>query len=100
MSDRQKITLNIEEVQLPISVLSSEEKLYRDAATLIQDRLRTLRTTYPTLPNEKYYYAMAMITTAVESVKRANLVDNTPYIDMIKDLGEEIDKILDKPQKH
>jgi hypothetical protein len=43
---------------------------------------------------------MAMITTAVESVKRANLVDNTPYIDMIKDLGEEIDKILDKPQKH
>ena len=55
MNEKLNINVTIEGIQLPIPVSNTEEeKMYRDAASLIQNRLRKLRDAYPSLPNEKY----------------------------------------------
>ena len=92
---RLNITVSVEGIQIPLTVeTTEEEKVYRDAAVRIQDCLRNLRQTFPSLGNEKYYYAMAMLVTAVEAVKQSNEVDNTPMLEMMSDLTDEIKKAL------
>ena len=71
--------------------IAEEEKIYRDAASTIQRRIQRLRDAYPHLPNDKYYYVMAMLNTAVEAVKAADRIDTQPYVEMIHDLEKEID---------
>lgn len=89
------ITVNIEGIDLPMNVKDAEEeKLYRDAAVLIQRKLRDLRRLYPGMPSEKYYYAMAMLYTGVDAVKADNLASTEPYVDMMKDLEQEMDAVL------
>ena len=84
MERRQNITVSIEGIQLPLTVKTEEEeKIYRDAASMIQDRLQKLRDLYPTLPNEKYYYAS----------NRANM---GPVLDIINDLNKDIEAITAK----
>lgn len=98
MSDRRlKINVSIEGIQLPLTVESAEEeKVYRDAASAIQNRIHQLRSMYPNLTNDKYYYVMAMLNTAVESVRTSNRNDTQPFIDMMRDLETEIDKNVKK----
>ena len=44
MERKQNITVSIEGIQLPLTVKTEEEeKIYRDAASMIQDRLQKLR---------------------------------------------------------
>lgn len=91
--DRLNIKVNIEGIDLPLTVAdTTEEKTFRDAATLIQRRLRTLRERYPNLPTDKYYYAMAMLNTAVDAVRAANSADTEPYRQAIQDLEHEIEE--------
>lgn len=95
MNGRLNIKVNIEGVDLPLTVNSTEEeKVYRDAASLIQDRLRKLRTRYPNLPSDKYYYAMVMLYTAVDAVHANNSADTAPFLDMIQDLDKELSEVL------
>ena len=70
MAKKLNIKVTIEDIQLPLQVSTpDEEKVYRDAAAMIQRRIQRLRDAYPHLPNDKYYYVMAMLNTAVEAVK-------------------------------
>ena len=86
MERRQNITVSIEGIQLPLTVKTEEEeKIYRDAASMIQDRLQKLRDLYPTLPNEKYYYAMVMLNTAADAVRASNRANMGPVLDIIND---------------
>lgn len=97
--DNRKLNINvsIEGIQLPLNVSSpEEEKIYRDAASMIQDRIQKLRSLYPTLPNEKYYYVMAMLNTAVEAVRSSNRNTVAPFVEMMEDLMAEIDKAQEK----
>ena len=97
INGKLNITVTVEGIQLPMTVSSTgEEIVYRDAASLIQNRLRKLRDTYPTLPSEKYYYAMAMLNTAVENVRAQDRLDTEPFMDMINDLNKELDKVIKK----
>lgn len=92
MERRQNITVTIEGIQLPLTVRTEEEeKVYRDAASLIQERLQKLRELYPDLPNDKYYYAMVMLNTAADAVKASNRANLAPIIDIIKDLNKDIE---------
>jgi len=95
MADKkQNITVTIEEIVLPLTASSAEEeKLYRDAASLIQNRVQRLREAYPNLPNDKYYYVMAMLNTSIDAVRTANRVDNTPYNNMMSDIEKELDTL-------
>lgn len=97
MERRQNITVSIEGIQLPLTVKTEEEeKIYRDAASMIQDRLQKLRDLYPTLPNEKYYYAMVMLNTAADAVRAFNRANMGPVLDIINDLNKDIEAITAK----
>lgn len=97
MERRQNITVSIEGIQLPLTVKTEEEeKIYRDAASMIQDRLQKLRDLYPTLPNEKYYYAMVMLNTAADAVRASNRANMSPLLDIINDLNKDIEAITAK----
>ena len=74
---------------------AEEEKEYRDAASLIQSRVQKLRAAYPSL-NDKYYYAMAMLNTAVEIVRIYNRNETAPFLEAINDLEKEIDGVIKK----
>ncbi len=94
MADKLNINVTIDGIQLPLQVSSSsEEKVYRDAASAIQHRLQRLRDAYPHLPNEKYYYAMAMLNTTVEAAKATEKFDTQPYVEMMHDLEQELDTL-------
>jgi len=68
--------------------------MYRDAAKLIQQRLRSLRDRYKQLPSDKYYYAMAMLYTGVDAVKASNSANTEPFLGMMEDLEKEFDEAL------
>lgn len=93
MADQKlNITLNVEGITLPVTVSSvEEEKVYRDAASLIQQRVQRFRTIYPSLPSDKYYYVMAMLNIGVDAVRAANEASTEPYRKTIDDLVHEID---------
>ena len=94
MANKLNIKVTIEDIPLPLQVSSpEEEKVYRDAASTIQHRIQRLRDAYPNLPNDKYYYVMAMLNTAVEAVKAANRIDSQPYVEMIHDIEKEIESL-------
>lgn len=94
MAKKLNINVNIEDIQLPLQVATpDEEKVYRDAAATIQRRVQRLREAYPNLPNDKYYYVMAMLNTAVEAIKAAERIDTQPYVEMIHDIEKEMDSL-------
>lgn len=93
---RQNITVTVEGIQLPMTVAdAAEEEVFRKAATEVQQRLRFLRKTYPGLPNDNYYYSMAMLLTAVDKIKMGINVDNSPIFNTLNRLQEEIDEVID-----
>lgn len=94
MANKINIKVTIEDIPLPLQVATpEEEKIYRDAASLIQHKVQRLRDAYPSLPNDKYYYVMAMLNTAVEAVKASDRQDTQPYIEMMSDIEKEIDAL-------
>ena len=100
MERRQNITINIEGVQLPMAVNNeAEEEMYRQAANEVQTRLRFLRNTYPNLPSATYYYAMAMLLTAVDKIKMGMNVDNSPIFDTLNFLQREIEGTINNKKR-
>ena len=94
MANKLNINVTIEGIQLPLQVSSTdEERVYRDAASNIQRRIQKLRDAYPNMPNDKFYYVMAMLTTAAEAVNASDRTDTQPYIEMMHDLDKEIESI-------
>ena len=94
MAEKLNIKVIIEDIPLPLQVSSpEEEQIYRNAASTIQHRIQRLRDAYPNLPNDKYYYVMAMLNTAVEAARTANRVDNQPFVEMMHDLEQEIEAL-------
>lgn len=94
MADMLNIKVTIEDIALPLQVSSPEdEKIYRDAASMIQNRIKRLRAVYPSLPTDKYYYVMAMLNTAVEAVKAEERASTQPYQEMMADIEKEIDNL-------
>ncbi len=97
MDRRQNITVTVEGIQLPLTVKTEEEeKMYRDAASMIQDRLQKVRKLYPTLPNDKYYYAMVLLNTAADAVRAADNANTGPVMDIVRDLDKEIETVIAK----
>lgn len=95
MDGKLNIKVNIEGIDLPLTVKTTdEEKAYRDAASLIQDRLRKYRARFPNLPSDKYYYAMVMLNTAVDAVNASNSASTAPLMEAISDLDKEISEVL------
>ena len=94
MAKKINANLVIEGMTLPIVVdTPEEEKLYRDAAAAIQKRVLRLRDAYPSLKDDKMYYAMAMINSAVEAARASGRQDTKPYVEMMADLEKEMESL-------
>lgn len=94
MATELNIKVIIEGIELPLTVSDpDEEKVYRTAASSIQRRVQRLRDAYPGLPNDKYYYVMAMLNTAVDAVRAENKADTKPYAEMMTDIEKEIESL-------
>lgn len=88
------VNVNIEGVTLPMTVATTEdERVYRQAASLINAKLRTMRERYPSLPSDQYYYAMVLLNTTVEAFRSESKADFGPMLDLINELESEIDKV-------
>ena len=94
MANKLNINVTIEGIQLPLKVSTAEEEtMYRDAAASIQRRIQRLRDAYPNMPNDKYYYVMAMLNTAFEAEKASERANNEPFTEMMHDLEKEIESL-------
>ena len=89
------VNVNIEEITLPMTVSNTEdEEIYRKAASQVNERLRTMRQRYPDLPQEKYYYAMVMLNTAVDALRTERGKDISPVMSVISELERDIDNLV------
>ncbi len=91
------VNVNIEGITLPMTVNTTEdERIYRQAASLVNNRLRAMRDRYPSLPSEFYYYAMVLLNTTVDALRSEGKSDNGSVMDMIRELESEINDIVKK----
>jgi cell division protein ZapA len=94
MANKLNIKVIVEDIPLDLQVATpEEEKMYRDAASNIQRRIQKLRDVYPQVPHDKYYYVMAMLTTAFEAAKASEKANVGPYMDMMHDIEKEIESL-------
>ena len=81
MDDLFEIKLMVGGTYYPLTIPRKDERLYREAARRINDKLNRYRTRYPQLSEEKYY-VMAAVHIAMVKEK-------------IRQLDRELDSILD-----
>ena len=95
MERKQKIHIQINGVDLPMLVSSTdEEKRYRDAAKYINDSLLAVKQKYPQVPNEKYYTSIVMLDLARKGVEISNAHSVEPYKKAVSELSSEIESAL------
>lgn len=89
------VNVNIEGATLPMTVSSVEdEERIRKAATMVNSRLQAVRNRFPAVPNERYYYYMVLLNTTVDALKSEQKTDIGPVMDILRDLGSEIDNAI------
>ncbi len=91
------IRVLIGKVTLPMSVSSEDqEELVRKAASNVNQQLIAMREKYRDLPNENYYDAMVMLNSEIKALTAEDKVDASPIFEVLEDLGNDIDKLLNK----
>ena len=94
MDDLFEIKLMVGGTYYPLTIRRKDERLYREAARRINDKLNRYRTRYPQLSEEKYY-VMAAVHIAMVNVMLEDFNDTAPYKEKIRQLDRELDSILD-----
>ena len=94
MDDLFEIKLMVGGTYYPLTIPRKDERLYREAARRINDKLNRYRTRYPQLSEEKYY-VMAAVHIAMVNVMLEDFNDTAPYKEKIRQLDRELDSILD-----
>ena len=85
-----KIHLQIDCQQYPLNIRREDEKLYRDAAKLINNKLNKYRSHMPDMDSNNHW-AMAAFEIAFENISMKDKNDTKPYMEKL----EELTKILD-----
>ena len=94
MDDLFEIKLMVGGTYYPLTIRRKDERLYREAARRINDKLNRYREHFPQLSEEKYY-VMAAVHIAMVNVMLEDFNDTAPYKDKIRQLDKELDSILD-----
>ena len=92
--DKLNITLHTYDTNLSVKIKRSDEKVYRDAATLITEVVGSYTDFYKGLKSEKEIMYMALVDIAVRYENEATRNDTIPYSDVLKKLSGEIDAVL------
>ena len=88
-----EIKLMVGGTYYPLTIHRKDERLYREAARRINDKLNRYRNRYPQLSEEKYY-VMAAVHIAMVNVMLEDFNDTAPYKDKIRQMDKELDSIL------
>ena len=94
MDELFEIKLMVGGTYYPLTIRRKDERLYREAARRINDKLNRYRTRYPQLSEEKYY-VMAAVHISMVNIMWESFNDTAPYKDKIRQLDKELDSILD-----
>ena len=94
MDDLFEIKLMVGGTYYPLTIPRKDERLYREAARRINDKLNRYREHFPQLSEEKYY-VMAAVHIAMVNVMLEDFNDTAPYKEKIRQLDRELDSILD-----
>lgn len=95
MDDRLNINLWIGSQRFQLNILRKDEKLYRDAAKQVNDKLNKYRQDYPNVGTEELW-AMAAFEISFQNVSMKDRNDTQPFVEKIKELGEDIDQHIRK----
>ena len=93
MDDLFEIKLMVGGTYYPLTIHRKDERLYREAARRINDKLNRYRERYPQLSEEKYY-VMAAVHISMVNIMWEDFNDTAPYKDKIRQLDKELDSIL------
>ena len=91
-SDKLSIQLNIGSKTYPMEIDRKNEKIYRDAANMINNKIRLYINTFPDQDKEDYM-AMALIDISVKLASESNVDDK------IQEMVASIDKVLKLKQE-
>lgn len=90
----QHISLHIYDTQIHINVPAEQESLYRDAASLINERLNAYYGAYKGKKSDKEIAYYALIDIALTCTKESKRNDVGPVKDILKKLTSEIEEVL------
>ena len=100
MDDLFEIKLMVGGTYYPLKIHRKDERLYREAARRINDKLNKYREHFPQLSDEKYF-VMAAVHIAMVNVMLEDFNDTAPYKEKIQQMDKELGSILniaDTPQ--
>lgn len=92
--EKQHITLHIYDLDISITVPADQEQYYREATSLINDRVNAYYAAWKGRKADKEILYFAMIDIALRLVKEAKRNDVVPYDDILKKLTSEIESVL------
>lgn len=90
---KQNVTLLIGKTEYALKVLPEEEKLFRDAASIINMKLARYQERFPMQGTEKYN-AFVMLDLATELLRQTDRNDTKPFMDSIEQLTAEMEDVL------
>lgn len=90
----QHINLHVYDTQIHINVPADQEQLYRDAATLINERLNAYYAAYKGKKSDKEIAYYALIDIALRCTQESRRNDVGPIKDILMELTSEIDEVL------
>ena len=93
MDDLFEIKLMVGGTYYPLTIRRKDERLYREAARRINDKLNRYRKRYPQLSEEKYY-VMSAIHISMVNIMLEDFNDTAPYKEKIRQMDKELDSIL------
>lgn len=93
MEDKQKITIRFGSWDLPMTVLRSDEHLYREAEQLMKERYAFYTKNYKGLATERYM-VMCMLDIAVRLQHALKRNNNTDILEKLIPLTTDLEKAL------
>jgi len=91
---KQRITLHIHDIAIPIKISQEEEPMYREAGALINERLNTYFEHYQNTKSNKEIFIYAMIDIALRCIHESKRNDTEPIMSLLEKLDKEIKENL------
>ena len=93
---KQHITINVYDTPISIMVPQEQEQWYREAGSMINERLNAYFSIYKGLKNDKEILYYAMLDIALRCVTESKKNDVSPITDILSTLSSEIEDALKK----
>ena len=93
--DKRLIHINVYDEKISIMVATEDEKLYRDAATLITQRYNRYAATYKGAKSDHTIALMVLVDVALQYERQSRRNDTSQYNNVIERLTREIEQALE-----